>query len=88
MNYLNVEPIGVPGQTVTIYEDPVTQLSPEGIATLVRCEGVESRFLPREGEPTGMQFEYWKVKFERPDYDQGLYYRTIMFRRPTDEVQS
>ncbi len=45
------------GQRVTIYEDPITQLKPEGDATLVR------EYRPDTGDGLSM----WEVQFDGED---------------------
>ena len=48
-----------PGQTVTIYEDPITQLKPEGKATIIKFEGslgdgLAQYYVHFVGDPRGL----------------------------------
>jgi hypothetical protein len=51
------------GETVTIYEDPVTKMKPEGNAKLIRFV---------QALPNGL--EEWSVRFQG---EQAKYFRTI-----------
>lgn len=45
-----------PGQKVTIYQDPLTRLTPEGDAILVKSHGAKGKY-------EGMDIELWEVEF-------------------------
>jgi len=65
-----------PGRTVMIYEDPVTEKTPEGLALLLHCRN------PNGGFAEGRITQYWEVRFTSDPIGE-VSYRWILAPLPT-----
>jgi len=59
------------GDTVMIYEDPLTERKSEGKALLVSRHSVDGPF-------NGRSLEHWKVRFINDDDKKRTFFRTVL----------